>query len=79
VCGPDGPLRPPPEEPDEPESLSWQWYVTDGEFLDVGPVGNATGGTIEFRRPPGPFTIWGILRDGRGGEAWVRRDIAGLP
>jgi hypothetical protein len=79
LCGPDGPLRPPPAEPDEPESLSWQWYVTDGEFLDVGPVGNATGGTSEFRRPPGPFALWGILRDGRGGEAWVRRDIAGLP
>lgn len=79
VCGPDGPLTPPPAEAEEPELLSWQWYVTGGEFLDVGPVGNATGGAIEFVRPPGPFTIWGILRDGRGGEAWIARDVAGLP
>jgi hypothetical protein len=57
------------------ESLEWQWYVTDGTFDDVTGVGNATGRSIRFARPAGPFTLWAIVRDGRGGEAWIRRDV----
>jgi len=57
------------------ESLSWQWYATGGTFDGTGSVGNATGASIDFTRPAGPFTIWAIVRDGRGGEAWLQRDI----
>jgi hypothetical protein len=53
------------------ESLAWQWYVTDGDFPKVGGAGNATGENVDFVRPPGAFTLWAILRDGRGGDDWV--------
>jgi hypothetical protein len=52
------------------ERLDWQWYVTDGEFPDVGGVGDARGGHVKFRRPAGPFTLWSLVRDGRGGVEW---------
>jgi hypothetical protein len=55
------------------ESLDWQWYVTDGTFPDVGGVGNAVGADVEFERPGGAFTLWVIVRDGRGGEGWLAR------
>jgi hypothetical protein len=57
------------------ESLDWQWYVTAGGFPGFSGVGNATGDDVDFERPDGPFTIWAILRDGRGGEAWLVRDV----
>jgi hypothetical protein len=59
------------------EELRWQWYATGGTFdTDDGALdlGNATGDRIAFTPPAGPFTLWLILRDGRGGEDWVRRD-----
>jgi hypothetical protein len=71
VCDPD----PRPAQ----EGLEWQWYVTDGEFPDEGGVGNARGDHLDFVRPPGPFTLWGILRDGRGGVDWVTFDVAAAP
>lgn len=61
------------------EALSWQWYVTAGTFPDVGGQGNAMGGAIAFQRPAGTFTLWGILRDGRGGVAWATRDVLATP
>jgi hypothetical protein len=61
------------------ETLTWQWYVTDGEFEDVGFVGNAEGGHLDFTPPRGPFTLWLILRDGRGGEGWARFDLTPAP
>jgi hypothetical protein len=71
-CGPGGERAPYQEE------LTWQWYVTGGSFPDESGVGNATGSDPEFERPPGAFTLWLILRDGRGGEGWVRRDFEAL-
>lgn len=53
------------------EALTWQWYVSDGDFPDVGGVGNARGDRVDFVRPAGAFTLWAILRDGRGGDDWV--------
>jgi hypothetical protein len=71
VCDPDPrPLQ---------EGLEWQWYVTDGEFPTEGGVGNATGDYLDFDRPAGPFTLWGILRDGRGGVDWVTFDVGAAP
>ncbi len=74
VCGPSG-VQPPPGE----ETLSWQWYVTDGAFPDTSSIGNATGDKPDFERPPGEFTIWAILRDGRGGEDWKIYPIGSPP
>lgn len=68
-CAPDGTRTP------FFESLDWQWYVTAGKFPEFSGVGNATGDEVEFEPPAGPFTIWAILRDGRGGEGWLARDV----
>jgi hypothetical protein len=60
------------------EELRWQWYATGGTFDTDGgafDLGNATGDRISFTPPDGPFTLWLILRDGRGGEDWIRRDV----
>jgi hypothetical protein len=61
------------------ESADWQWYATAGEFPEFEGVGNATGSPVDFVRPRSAFTLWAILRDGRGGEDWLRRDVAPLP
>ncbi len=53
------------------EDLTWQWYVTAGEFPEFTGVGNATGGDVDFTRPREAFTLWSILRDARGGEDWA--------
>jgi hypothetical protein len=55
---------------EDDESLSWQWYATGGEFPEVSGVGNATDSAPEFERPAEAFTLWVILRDGRGGADW---------
>jgi hypothetical protein len=60
------------------ESLSWQWYVTAGTIAGTGTVGNATGDHVDLERVAGPFTLWVIVRDGRGGESWERRDFAAI-
>jgi hypothetical protein len=60
------------------ESLGWQWYVTDGDFPGEGGVGNATGDSVDFTRPAGAFTLWVILRDGRGGDHWVTLAVSAL-
>jgi hypothetical protein len=66
ICNPDGTTTPAAED------LEWQWYVTAGEFPDEsGGVGNAQGGHVAFTRPSGPFWLWAILRDRRGGSDWV--------
>jgi hypothetical protein len=73
VCGPTG------ERELVGEDLSWQWYSTGGEFPEFDGIGNATGGSVDFVRPAEPFTIWAILRDGRGGEDWLERIISAAP
>jgi hypothetical protein len=74
ACGPAG----------EPtlvmEHAEWQWFVTAGEFPEFdGMVGNADRNEPRFVRPSGPFTIWTVVRDGRGGEGWLRRDVGAAP
>jgi hypothetical protein len=73
TCGADGTRSP------TLESLGWQWYVTAGEFEDVGRIGNAEGSHLDFTAPQGAFTLWLILRDGRGGESWKRFDVTPGP
>jgi len=57
------------------EAYGWQWYVTAGEFPDESGVGNATDDHPDFERPAGGFTLWAILRDGRGGEDWLTLEV----
>lgn len=63
------------------ESAEWQWFTTAGDFpeFDAEMAGNANRNEPRFIRPPGPFTIWTIMRDGRGGEGWLRRDVGAAP
>jgi hypothetical protein len=71
-CNPDGSTTA------TSEKLTWQWYVTDGDFPEVGGVGNARGDRRDFTRPAGAFTLWAILRDGRGGDDWVTVAVSSL-
>jgi len=73
VCGTAG------VESSTPETRSWQWFVTAGTFPDSDGIGNTTESTPEFERPPGPFTLWLVLRDGRGGVSWTAHDVAAAP
>lgn len=59
------------------EELEWQWYVSAGTIDQAGFDGNATGDTIDFTPPSGPFTLWAIVRDGRGGTDWIVRELSG--
>lgn len=74
VCGPDGP------EATAYEHQSWQWFTDHGTFpeFDDG-VGNATGKHVDFDRPAGEFTLWVVLRDGRGGESWWTARVEAAP
>jgi hypothetical protein len=53
------------------------WYSTAGGQSSV--ANSNTAGTpdlasrtfINFTRPPGPFTLYGVVRDGRDGENWI--------
>lgn len=57
------------------EDLAWQWYVTGGEIAEAGFSGNAASNPIDFTPPAGGFTVWTILRDGRGGTAWIETSL----
>jgi hypothetical protein len=59
------------------ETLEFQWYVSAGEIAGASFDGNATGGHVKVTPVSGPFTLWGILRDGRGGTDWVVLPLAG--
>ncbi|HYG67651.1 MAG TPA: hypothetical protein VD838_08330, partial [Anaeromyxobacteraceae bacterium] len=69
VCAPDGTRSARHETP------GWQWYVSAGTLDPTNAVGNATGERITLTRDgTGPFTIWILVHDGRGGEGWMRFD-----
>jgi hypothetical protein len=62
------------------EEIDYQWYVTGGSFDGptverVSGTGNVTDRAVTFWPPAGPFTMWVIIRDGRGGSGWLRRDF----
>ena len=73
LCNPDGSTT------SAFESLDWQWYATDGEFPDAGTgVGDSRGGHVKFQRPSGAFTLWTIVRDGRGGTEWASYAVTSM-
>ncbi len=62
------------------EDLSFQWFTTAGTLKEtggssLGGSGNVTGTDVTFEAPAVPYTLWVIVRDGRGGTGWIRRDV----
>jgi hypothetical protein len=74
-CGLDG------VDGSEMEYPSITWYETAGS--QGGIANKNTAGTPDltsrtfqtFTRPPGPFTLYGVVRDGRDGENWIAQDF----
>jgi hypothetical protein len=67
-CGLTGPLY---NVDEKPEII---WYMTAGGLGDVGSSRGTPGGDdlssrtfTAFSRAPGPFTLYGVIRDGRDG------------
>ena len=53
--------------------------VDAGDFPEFTGVGNAVDASPEFERPASAFTLWVVLRDGRGGADWTRREVGAPP
>lgn len=73
VCRPGEPVT------EDAEEMSWQWYVTAGEFPEFDGIGNADERDVDFVRPGGAFMLWAIVRDERGGVAWEGFPIGPAP
>jgi hypothetical protein len=71
-CGLDG------VDGSEMEYPAITWYATGGSQATIANASKA-GGTPDlasrtfelYTRPPGPFTLYGVVRDGRDGENWI--------
>ena len=81
-CGLDGPeLSDPDVGPNVEEEPSITWYATAGSIQGITRPNAGTGSDLasrtytDFTRAPGPFTIYGVVRDGRGGESWLAQDF----
>jgi hypothetical protein len=59
------------------ETMEFQWYVSAGDVAGTSFDGNATDDDLKITPVSGPFTLWAILRDGRGGTSWAVLDLAG--
>jgi hypothetical protein len=58
------------------EAMRYQWYATGGSLRQAEDSSDAPSGRrVRFVPPDGPYTLWLIVRDGRGGEHWMRRDV----
>lgn len=74
-CGMDG------VDGSELEYPSITWYETAGTESSISNTNTAGTPTLAARtfqiinRPPGPFTLYGVVRDGRGGENWIAQDF----
>lgn len=82
TCGLDGPqIDNPGDPPNVPEQPSVTWYMTGGALGSFAAPMNGSGGSVSsrtfthFTRPPGPFTIYGVIRDGRDGQNWIAQDF----
>ena len=70
-CGLDG------VDGSEMEYPTITWYATGGGQASI--ANSNTAGTPDlasrtfelYTRPPGPFTLYGVVRDGRDGENWI--------
>ena len=70
-CGMDG------VDGSEVEYPTITWYATGGVQATISNANTAgtpdlASRTFElYTRPPGPFTLYGVVRDGRDGENWI--------
>jgi hypothetical protein len=77
VCTLNGPdlANPVPEQPQV------TWYMTGGSLSGFVAPMNGSGSSLAsrtytgFKRPSGPFTIYGVVRDARDGETWIAQDF----
>jgi hypothetical protein len=78
TCTLDGPdlANPVPEEP------AVTWYMTGGGSLSsLSPPSDGSMTSLAsrtytiFTRPQGPFTLYGVVRDGRDGANWIAQDF----
>lgn len=78
TCTLDGPdvANPVPEEP------GVTWYMTGGGSLSsLSPPSDGSMTSLAsrtytiFTRPQGPFTLYGVVRDGRDGANWIAQDF----
>ncbi|HTV17574.1 MAG TPA: hypothetical protein VMG12_02860, partial [Polyangiaceae bacterium] len=64
------------------ESMLVSWFATAGSFArdrsEVAEGDASTGATNTWQAPlePGPVVFWAVLRDSRGGTAFVERTIS---
>jgi len=80
-CDLDGPITVEGGGPAHVEYPTVTWYMTGGSLAGISGPNN--GGTPSdqartftgFARPPGQFTLYGVVRDGRDGEGWVAQDF----
>ncbi|MES1205112.1 MAG: hypothetical protein ABUS79_04170 [Pseudomonadota bacterium] len=82
TCGLQGPqIDHPDDPPNVPEQAGVIWYMTGGSLNGFSAPSNGSGGSVSsrtfthFTRPAGPFTIYGVARDGRAGEWWIAQDF----
>jgi hypothetical protein len=82
TCGLDGPqIDDPGDPPNVPEQPNVTWYMTGGALGSYPMPMNGSGGSVasrtftHFTRPPGPFTIYGVIRDNRDGQNWIVQDF----
>lgn len=80
-CDLDGPIKDASGGPEHVEYPTVIWYMTAGTLSGFSGPSNAGTPSVAartftgFSRPPGPFTLFGVVRDGRDGEAWVAQDF----
>ncbi|HVZ88471.1 MAG TPA: hypothetical protein VHG72_15980 [Polyangia bacterium] len=82
-CGLSGPEldNDPDGSPNVAEQPSITWYATAGSIGTIARPKAGTGTDLAsetysaFTRATGPFTIYGVVRDGRGGETWLAQDF----
>ena len=82
TCGLNGPqVDNPGDPPNVAEQPNVTWYMTGGALGAYAAPMNLSGGSVasrtftHFTRPPGPFTIYGIVRDNRDGQNWIAQDF----
>jgi hypothetical protein len=78
-CGIDG------KDGQEMEYPAITWYQTGGGQAAIANT-NTTGVPtlaartfLNFTRPTGEFTLYGVVRDGRDGENWIAQTFSALP
>jgi hypothetical protein len=68
------------QPPNVPEKPAVTWYMTGGALSAFTSAFGSGGDTASrtytgFIRPAGPFTLYGVVRDGRDGQSWIAQDF----